>query len=456
MENNMALINKRKSRVPSTRLGRFTRLGMAAGELAIGGLTEAVRNVGRSNPTTGANVFLTVANANKLAKRLAGMRGAAMKMGQMLSMESADLLPKPFADALALLRNTADSMPEKQLRGVLRREYGRDWEYLFKFFDYQPIAAASIGQVHRAVTLDGRVLALKIQYPGVAKSINSDVDNMAMLLRMSRMLPADMDLDGLIADAKRQLRREADYELELDHLKLYGSLLLEDEKFVVPGVHEDFSTKRILAMDFVEGVPLESLGELGVSQQERNNIGRDLQQLLFRELFEFRTMQSDPNFANYLYQPAEGRIVLLDFGSTITFDKVFTDNYAGIASAIIEGDVDASRHYAQELGYLASTGSDEYAERLLEILQLICEPIHTRGIYDFGNSDMFSKARDIGMELFLNGSDNYVIPPPQTNFLHRKLMGAFMLNTRIGARIDVQELIRPYLPTPALKAERTV
>jgi aarF domain-containing kinase len=442
----MALINQRKSRVPSTRLGRFTRLGMAAGELALGGLTEAVRNVGRSNPTTGAGVFLTAGNASKLAKRLAGMRGAAMKMGQMLSMESADLLPAPFADALALLRNAANSMPESQLRRVLGREYGKGWESRFEIFDYQPIAAASIGQVHRAVTRDGRELALKIQYPGVAKSIDSDVDNMAMLLRMSRLLPADMDLDVYIADAKRQLRREADYTLELDYLKLYGCLLSEDEKFVVPGAHQDFSTKRILAMDFVEGVPLESLGERGVSQRQRNDIGKELQRLVFRELFEFRTMQSDPNFANYLYQPAEGRIVLLDFGSTITFDKILTDNYAGIASAIIEGDVDASRHYAQELGYLATTGSDDNAERLLEMLQLICEPIHTRGIYDFGNSDLFSKARDLGMDMFLSGSDNYVIPPPEANFLHRKLMGAFLLNTRIGAKINVQELIRPYLP----------
>ena len=225
--------------------------------------SRRVRRISRVKPEDAVNVFLTATNAQKLAKRLAGMRGAAMKMGQILSMESADFLPPEFANALAILRDSANTMPDSQVRRLMGREYGKGWENKFEHFDYEPVAAASIGQVHRVLTKDGRDLALKIQYPGVAKSINSDVDNMAMLLRMVKIMPIEMDISGIVAEAKRQLQQEADYTIEANYLRDYRELVQDEPRFVVPRVHDDLTTKRILAMDFVSGVPLESLGEDG-------------------------------------------------------------------------------------------------------------------------------------------------------------------------------------------------
>jgi predicted unusual protein kinase regulating ubiquinone biosynthesis (AarF/ABC1/UbiB family) len=436
----------KKSRVPTTRLGRLARLGFTAGELAIGGMAEGVRRFAGTKPADASSVFLTASNARKLASRLAGMRGAAMKMGQILSMESADFLPREFADALAILRHSADTMPLSQIKRMMGREYGKDWQKRFLDFNFEPIAAASIGQVHRVVSWDGRDLALKIQYPGVAKSINSDVDNMAMLMHMINLLPVEIDITGIVKEAKRQLHQEADYIVEAQYLKDYRKLVEDEPRFVVPRVYDDLTTKRILAMDYVEGETLESLAGQGVSQELKDSVGSLLEHLLFRELFEFRTMQSDPNFGNYLYQPETDRIVLLDFGSTVTFDETFTRRYAQIARAMIDRDDMAVRRLAEQMGYLRPENSDEYVGRVLDIIRLISEPVIRGGVYDFGRSDVFARGRDAGLEMMFNDMSEYRVPPPETMFLHRKLVGSFMLCSRIGARVNVQELIEPFLP----------
>jgi predicted unusual protein kinase regulating ubiquinone biosynthesis (AarF/ABC1/UbiB family) len=439
------MTNRRQSRVPSTRLGRIVRLGMTAGELAFGGLAEGVRRATGIEPPSDINIFLTAGNAQKLAKRLAGMRGAAMKLGQMLSMESADLLPPHFADALALLRDSANTMPDSQIRGVMGREYGKGWEQRFKSFSFDPIAAASIGQVHHAVSIDGRELALKIQYPGVARSIGSDVDNLAMMLRVAKLLPIQLDVSGIVKEAKRQLKQEADYLAEAEFLKLYRSFIGKDKNFIVPKVHDDLTTRRILAMDYVSGQPIESLGDEDTNQAERDRVGGLLQRLMYRELFEFRTMQSDPNFANYMYRPEDGKIVLLDLGSTVTFEPAFTKAYSQIAEALIDDDNEATRHYAEKIGYLDQEDSSEHAKRLLKLIRLVCHPICHDEVFDFGASDLLNRTRETGFEMFLHHAGEFRAPPPETVFLHRKLMGSFLLCARIKARVNAQALIRPYL-----------
>jgi predicted unusual protein kinase regulating ubiquinone biosynthesis (AarF/ABC1/UbiB family) len=435
----------RHSRIPTTRLGRLARMGFAAGELAVGGLAESVRRIGGDKPEQAVNALLTATNAKKLAKRLSAMRGAAMKIGQVLSMEGADILPPEFTEALAILRDSADTMPDSQVRRVMGREFGKGWEGLFEHFDFQPIAAASIGQVHRAQTRDGRDLALKIQYPGVSRSIDSDVDNMALLLRMLNILPVELDTEGITQEAKRQLHQEADYLAEARFLRDYRYLVRDNDRLLVPAVHDDLTTHRVLAMEYLEGEPLEILGEEGTPQELRDSVGKELERLLFRELFEFRTMQTDPNFANYLYRPEDGRIVLLDFGSTVTFQHSFTERYRLISKALVEGDDDSVWRYAEEIGYLHPDDSPAHCGRIVGLIKIICEPILEDRVYDFSASDVAPRARDAGFELAWKSRGELRSPPPETVFLHRKLIGSFLLCGRIRAKLNVQETLRQFL-----------
>jgi len=242
--------------------------------------------------------MLTPGNAAMLARRLATLRGPAMKVGQMLSLQSEEIIPAEFRNALSMLRSQGYAMPDSQLRRVLGREYGKGWESRFARFDMEPAAAASIGQIHRARTHGGRELALKVQFPGVARSVDSDVNNLATLLRRLDFLPVTLDIDSIAAEAKRQLHLETDYQGEARNLERYAKLVADMPQVVVPRIHRSLTTRRILAMDWMDGDPLEGLASEAVPQATRNAIARTLQTLMFRELFEFRFMQTDPNIAN--------------------------------------------------------------------------------------------------------------------------------------------------------------
>jgi len=387
--------------------------------------------------------LLSAPNAKRLAERLARLRGAAMKIGQLVSMQGEEMLPAEFAQALSVLRSQATPMPQQQLRRVLGREYGAGWERRFTAFDHEPVAAASIGQVHRATTADGRDLALKIQYPGVSRSIASDVDNVAALLRLFNLLPLDLDVDGIADEAKRQLMQEADYLSEAGFLEHFGALLADEPTLLVPRVHRDLTTTRILAMDFIEAAPLDVL--ISAPQNLRNAIGTVLERLLFRELFEFRTVQTDPNFANYLYQARSGRLVLLDFGATRHFDTEVVANYARISRAVIDGHRDAVAREALRIGYATADDPPERIEAVVDMCLLACEPLRHVGRYDFGASDLPVRMRDLGFELAIR-QRLLRPPPPETMFLHRKLVGSYLLLARLGARVDARSLILPFLP----------
>jgi len=430
------------SAVPSTRWGRLVRLGTMATGVAGNMLMAGAQQLAQGKRPKLSDLLLTPANALKVTQQLSQMRGAAMKVGQLISMDAGDLLPPEMADILARLRSEAHAMPQRQVQAVLSANWGAKWQERFESFSFTPIAAASIGQVHRATTKDGRDLAIKIQYPGVRKSISSDVNNVASLLRISGLLPKALDIAPLLKEAKRQLREEADYQAEGAHLQRFGQLLVDDPRFVVPVLHADFTTKNVLAMSFVGGVPVESLGS--APQAERDNMLGMLVELLFRELFEFGLMQTDPNFANYRYDPQSQQLILLDFGATRSFTPAVGHAYKDLMSATLAANRAAMAKAGMAIGYFDARTQPKHVDAVLDLFEMALEPLCFDGAFDFGATDMAQRLREAGMDLGLE-RDFWHIPPIDTLFLHRKLGGLFLLAARLKARVPVRQLALPYL-----------
>ena len=430
------------SSVPRSRFERLAHLGGLAGRVAGGMLAEGMRQVTRGNLPSAADLVLTPANARRVAEKLSELRGAAMKVGQLLSMDAGDILPAELATILARLRADARSMPMSEVVAVMQESFGQGWEHHFKRLSFRPMAAASIGQVHAAISQSDRQLALKIQYPGIGQSIDSDVGNVATLLNVSRLVPDGLDLQPLLQEAKRQLHDEANYLLEAGHLRRFAVALEDTPEFLVPGVDEELTRENILAMDFLEGEPIESLTT--ATQTTRDRVVELLLELLFRELFEFGMIQTDPNFANFLYNTKTRQLGLLDFGATRRYPVVVTEAYWGLLEAALRKDHAAMSKSAHEIGYFKKDIHARQRATVMELFVLATEPARTRGRFDFGASDLAGRIRGAGMALSFE-QGYWHTPPADAVFLHRKLGGLYLLAARLRAKVDVRIILERYL-----------
>ncbi len=429
----------RKGRpVPSGRLSRLGHFGRLAGGLAGGMLAEGARRLADGERPAMRDMLLTPGNLMRVADRLSHLRGAAMKLGQIISMDAGDVLPAELSQLMARLRAQADPMPPVQLQRMLAAGWGREWRIRFQRFDDRPIAAASIGQVHRAVTLDGRELAIKVQYPGVRSSIDADVDNVATLLRVSGLLPLGLDIAPLLAEAKAQLHEETDYRREGAQMEAYGRLLDGSDTFVVPALAPDFTTDSILAMSFVEGVPIEDM--VGARQFERDRIAALLIELVLDELFRFGVMQTDPNFANFRYQPASGKVVLLDFGATRPVSPATVQAYRTLLAAGMSGDGGAVKKAALDAGFLGEAAVRRHEDLIDRMIGLIVTDASKAGPFDFADRRLVGLLRDQAAAV-AGDREAWHVPPTDMLFVQRKISGIALLAARLEARVDVRSIV---------------
>ncbi|XP_022770692.1 protein ABC transporter 1, mitochondrial-like [Durio zibethinus] len=431
----------RERKVPATPFSRAFGFAALGAGLAWGTVQESAKRLVYGSPNTNdkqsaVSPFLSEKNAERLALALCRMRGAALKIGQMLSIQDESLVPAPILAALDIVRQGADVMPRGQLNQVLDAELGAGWSSKLTSFDYEPMAAASIGQVHRAVTKDGMDVAMKIQYPGVADSIESDIENVKLLLDYTNLIPKGLYLDRAMKVAKEELSRECDYQLEASNQKRFRDLLCGQEGFYVPLVVDDISHKRVLTTELVSGVPIDKVALL--NQGTRNYVGRKLLQLTLMELFVFCFMQTDPNWSNFLYDEATKTINLIDFGAARDYRKRFVDDYLRMVMACANNDREAVIEMSQRLGFLTGMESEVMLEAHVQAGFVVGLPFSKPGGYDFRSTNITQSISNLGATMLRH---RLTPPPDEAYSLHRKLSGAFLACIKLGAVVPCRELL---------------
>lgn len=428
--------------VPSSRLARLSRIGSLATKIAGSVITNGATKLLAGERPVLSDLVLTPKNIQRITSQLASLRGAAMKLGQLISMDSGELLPAELSAILARLREDADPMPKAQLQQVLDDAWGDGWNDRLLYFSYAPIAAASIGQVHKAITMDGETLAVKVQYPGIGNSIDSDVDNVASIIKLSGLLPGSFDLQPLLAEAKLQLHDEANYQREAQMMSRYQLACENYACFVVPEVYAPLSTDKVLAMTHLTSVPIEALAEQ--PQAQRNALMTQLFRLFFDEVFAFKLIQSDPNMANYRYMPETEQIALLDFGACREIPQSISAGYLQLLRAMARDDMPGVAQAAFSIDLMQESHSESQQASVLAMGRLACEALFNDGPYDFGCSDLLSRLQTAGMALSFD-QDFWHVPPIDAVFIHRKLGGLYLLAKRLNTRVNLREAADKWL-----------
>src|SRR5579859_7479163 len=330
------------------------RRGIAALRLAARGGARYASNAPRLFAAAGENRQrlrndLALQTAEDVAVTLGAMKGVLMKLGQMASYVDDGLAPA-VRRTLSRLQDSVPPMSPELAAGVVTEELGMPPDQAFARWDPEPIAAASIGQVHRAMTHDGRAVAVKVQYPGIAESMAADLDNVSLLRRMLKVTAPSQDVDALVTELRDRVLEELDYRREAENQRLFAAYYAGHPVIGVPAIVGELSSRRVVTSELSTGARFAELA--GWSQEERDLAGETIYRFVFRSLYEAHAFNGDPHPGNYLFH-GEGRVTFLDYGLV----KHFTDVELGplihmVRNLCVDNDPEAFRRAMEEAGFL--------------------------------------------------------------------------------------------------------
>ncbi len=404
-------------------------------------LSSSADKLGRSEVGT------RIEQAKVIADSLSRLKGAVMKAGQLLSIDASDILPPEASDILARLQGKAEPVDIAIIRGVLEHELGHEGLARLEALDPTPAASASIGQVHRAF-VEGSAVAVKVQYPGIAESIDSDLAILAKVASSWMTLARrSIDLEELFDELGSVLHLEADYARERIFMDRFRNVLASDERFNVPRSHPTLSTKRVLTMSWEDGMALGDWIRSGPSKREACDFGRAVLDLYCAEFFVWKMVQTDPNFGNFLVHPASQRITLLDFGATLEYTDEFRERYIALLRTVGTGHRGRIIESGVDFGLIYSRESQEARDLFADMLLSSVEPFKANlQPFVFRDADYAARSRDVATRF--TRSLQFSPPPRKLIFLHRKLGGLFQLLKRLDVELDLAPYWEQMIATP--------
>ncbi|MDO3663734.1 ABC1 kinase family protein [Acinetobacter higginsii] len=394
--------------------------------------------------------------AHYLVSEIGKLKGSIVKIGQMMALYGEHFLPEEITQALNTLNNQTVALAWPAIKTHLQEQLGSKLNDLT--IDHEPIGTASLAQVHRATRKsDGLELVLKIQYPGVAEAIDSDMNLFKNMLKLTRMVPQTREFDQWFDEVREMMHREVDYGIEAATTRRFAERLKDDPRYVVPEIIEEFCAEKVLCMTFERGVPVNSPVMLSLPQERRNQLGEASLEIAVRELFEWGEMQTDPNFGNYLVRLGNGddvkdKIVLLDFGAIRQFDN----NLLTVARNLIHAGYDHDKNAMVNAmtGYEFFDAMPENVKPGMADVFLIAteafscpsnNPDMPVGImddqdrYDWKKSQLHNRVmQQAGQSM---ASRYFSVPPKEFMFISRKFIGAYTFMTVIDAKTNVRKMI---------------
>jgi predicted unusual protein kinase regulating ubiquinone biosynthesis (AarF/ABC1/UbiB family) len=342
-----------KDKIPTSRVGRTAKIGGLAAGQAIRQAGTRAANVTRTKE--GRQVALErrhVEAAEQIVAALGTMKGAAMKVGQVMSFLDVGVVPEEYREEfqrkLAELRDAAPTVTFKQMGRVIEEELGEPLKNVFDEFNEEPIAAASIGQVYRARLHDGREVAVKVQYPGVAAAVRADMQNLGLILRLAKRIAPGMDPKAIGQEIRDRIEEELDYELEAQNQRSLARIFRGHPFIVVPEVVASLSRERVMVSEFVHGTGFEELKSR--SQEERNRVGEILFRFYFSCLYRHHQFSGDPHPGNSMLLD-DGRMAFFDFGLFKRMPAAAVELEMAVARAVMEGDKDTIMRLGTDTGF---------------------------------------------------------------------------------------------------------
>jgi predicted unusual protein kinase regulating ubiquinone biosynthesis (AarF/ABC1/UbiB family) len=434
----------KKSKFNTNRSSRFLKLSALSGKVGSSYLGQAVKSAFLNDEQKSESLIKkNLQNARRIANTFGELKGAVMKVGQMLSLQE-DLLPEEMRDILRGLQNQAPPVPFELMRPVLEEELGKDADKYIKTIEEEALASASIGQVHRAILKDGREVVLKIQYPDVYEMVDSDLKNLRVMIKsFFKFTPMKADFDKFFNEVRSVLLEELDYRQELHNILEFGELFKNDDRFVVPKPVKKLSSHRVLTMEYVPGITGEQLCSDDVDQSRRDKIASDLCELMMIQFFDFRTLQADPNLANFAFSE-DDKIILYDFGCVKRFPSSFTEGIRKLMRNAMLKRYHRIVEDLDELGYRdlgrSSLPNRVYREYIDVFFGEWREPGKT---FSFGQTTMHEDVIRLNRQYWQKSFD--FDAPADMVFMNRSVGGMYGNLRKLNANVPLHDLMKKYL-----------